>query len=226
MTYTLSDGLRDREYNKFVANAGSISSVAVSIVSGGNFFIGSVSANVDAVYIQSGNNVHLGSAWSQVGSVLVTNVTEVGSLAVQTVDGTVITGSAVVVENFGDLGSSVVVTNDVVVNGSVVTYKDDTNYIKELRNATSISATTTDLWAAGAGSKAVATDIVASIGSPANNLTISTGGSDLYTVFLGENGGFVTNLQTPIETAVGGSFALTTTTVGSTSVTLTGYNII
>ena len=58
MVYTISNSLRDREYDKFSATAGSQSSVNVSIV-GGSIVIGSVSANIDSIYVQSGANVQV-----------------------------------------------------------------------------------------------------------------------------------------------------------------------
>ena len=75
------------------ADVNSEGRLLVSAEISGNIIIGSVSATVDSIYVQSGNNMHLGSAWTNIGSVLVTNPSEIGSLGVQTISGTVEIGT-------------------------------------------------------------------------------------------------------------------------------------
>jgi hypothetical protein len=83
-------------------------SIVGSITSMPTIVIGSVTANVDSVYIQSGNQVEvyqsgLVQTYSSGISVILGSV--------QITNQFIVTGSESYIKNFGDLGSSVVVTN-------------------------------------------------------------------------------------------------------------------
>lgn len=234
MVYTIPAGLRDREYDSYVASAGSTSAVAVALVSGaisvgaptgvGSSLITNGSLNVyGTLSATSGSETWVQNFGDLGSSVVVSNFSALGSNVVVTNFGDL--GSSVVVENLGDLGSSIVVTNFGDLGSAVVSKKGDSSYLKVLKTATSITATTTALWAEGAGSTLNVTDILISTGSNAGEqlVTLDSSTTNLARVYLASNGGFVSNLQTPISTAAAGSITMTTSSVGSTSVTLTGY---
>ena len=188
---TLSNGLRDREYGKFI-DVGGETAVRSLII--GSITIGSVSAQVDSVYIQSGDNINLGTAWTGVGSVYVANDISV---------------------DFTDLGST------------VVSEKGDTSYTKLSKTADRTTAGSTAIWIPTAGKKAIITDMIISNGSPAGNtIQISSAGSVFAKAILGEFGGFVSNMQTPVETQTNGSVWFVTDTITDiTSASLAGYEI-
>jgi len=144
MVYTISNGLRDREYDKFVADAGSNSAVAVAITSG----------NISVSTIGALNPFQNYAVAHTIGSTLV--------------------------------------------------------------------------WPATAGSRLVVTDVLVSTGSGTNEQEVRIAAGSMtnpvrMTTYLAGNGGFISNLHTPLRTTVGGSIIMLTSTVGSTSITLGGY---
>ena len=92
-------------------------------------------------------------------------------------------------------------------------------------HAVSHAAGSTVVWAASAGSQLVITDVLCSTQSGTGEQTVGleSAGTVSMITYLASNGGFVSNLQTPIRTIVGGSLLMTTQTVGSTAITVGGY---
>jgi len=111
-----------------------------------------------------------------------------------------------------------------VVGGSVATYEAAVTPFQNY--ATSITATDTDVWPATAGSVLVITDVLCSTGSATlvpQTISLASAGSTEMSVYLANQGGFVSNLQTPIKTIAGGSLVMTTSSAGSTAITVGGY---
>ena len=84
----------------------------------------------------------------------------------------------------------------------------------------------TVVWPAQAGSRIVVTDVICSTQSGAGENRVSLcieGGDERVIAYLASNGGYVSNLSTPLRTIVGGSLTMTTSTVGSTTMSLAGY---
>lgn len=192
---------------------------------------GSLSATAGSESWIKGGSIHLysGTTYSDVANfgdlgstVVIDSPASIGSYTTQ---GVSFTGSTEVysstgsVEVYGTL-SATAGSESWVKGGSIHLYSQFSNGYKQ---AISITAGSEAIWVPGAGSKAIITDITVSIGSPTNEVAIYAGGSTVFHTYLAENGGFVTNLQTPFETQTNGSVWFETSTIGSANLTLTGY---
>lgn len=89
-----------------------------------------------------------------------------------------------------------------------------------------VAQTNTTVQAApAAGLSLYVTDIVISNGATAGNVTLldGSGGSVLFEGYVPINGSIVVNLQTPIKLTAATLLAITSTTVTTHSVTVSGY---
>ena len=104
--------------------------------------------------------------------------------------------------------------------------KDDTNYVKIVKNVQSADATGgVTIWTPRSGKKFVITDIIASTDTGLN-LTFKDGADTITVVYLAANSTFVSNFQTPIQsTTEGNSLTVTASGSGNISITVTGYEV-
>jgi len=112
-----------------------------------------------------------------------------------------------------------------VASGALSVNKGDTDYTRIYKQTIRHAVGSEALWIPSNNKKAVITDVIVSVGSPNNEVTIWAGGSRLIHTYLAENGGYVSNFQSAPETQVNGSVFVETSTIGSTSVILTGFEV-
>jgi len=216
MTYTLPPSLRDREFNKFLSDTGSHSAMAVAITSG------TIPVTISGATFTTGSESWIKNFDDLGSTVIIDDPVTIGSYTTQTIVGSVAITNAISVTT----GSESWIKNTVEVSGIVTTHRAYTFNPKIHKQVIRHAAGSTDVWQAGAGSKIVITDMFCSIGSPTNEITVSAGGSILTHAYLAENGGFVTNLQTPFESQTNGSIYFQTSSIGSANLSLTGYEVV
>jgi hypothetical protein len=229
---------------KLAANTGvDIGDVDVTSISAGTNYIGLASVNIGGS-LPAGTNA--------IGKLAANSGVDIGDVDVTSITGVTMSNAAIQTtgdeaHDAPDAGNPVKIGGkaknfDGTAPGSVVAEDDRTDFINDVYGRQFVETSHPNLWdvsadyaaaqtnttvkaAPGAGLKLYITDVMISNGATAGNITLldGSGGTVLLEIYPAINGGAVMNLRTPIALTANTLLAITSTTVTTHSVFVSGY---
>lgn len=205
----------------------------------GNLILGTDGTNYQIIGVDSSGHLQLGAGTAAIGKLAANNAVDIGDVDVP---GSTLAHDAVDSGNPHKIGMKAVAFDGTAPPNAAVAEDDRANAIGDLYGRLYVETTHPNYWnvsadyaaaqtdtsvkaAPGVGLSLYITDIVISNGATAGNITLLDGsaGAVKFEIYPAINGGCSTNLRTPIKLTANTALCITSTTVTTHSVNITGF---